>query len=259
MKISKWFKFKPAKEILVVLLSWIMVVSVFYIAFNAITTQRVALHFITFSIVGITMLGVAVPVAWNTLIMKRPLSDIGIKKDKLVLSIILGVVLSVIQYFLTINNLGVPGVKELIPLITMALAVGFYENIFYRGWVQLRMEECFGIIPGIILSAVIYCLYHIGYGMPLSELITLFIVGLVYSSIFRLTSNIFILFPFLTPTGALFTQIKDGLNIPFEATYGFLDVILLLVAVLVIVKKISKSKKALVFHKVKDYFIIAKQ
>ena len=259
MKISKWFKFKPAKEILVVLLSWIMVVSVFYIAFNVITTQRVALHFITFSIVGITLLGVLVPVAWNTLIMKRPLSDIGIKKDKLILSIILGVVLSVIQYFLTINSIGVPGMIELLPLITMALAVGFYENIFYRGWVQLRMEECFGIIPGVILSAVIYSLYHIGYGMPLSELITLFIIGLVYSSIFRLTSNVFILFPFLTPTGALFSQIKDGLSIPFEATYGFLDVILLLVAVLVIVKKISKSKKTLAFRKVRDYFMIAKQ
>lgn len=243
MNQSKLFKFKPTKEIFVVLTSWVMVVSAFYLAFNVITIERVALNFITFGIVGIILFGVSVPVIWTVLIKKRPLSELGIKRDKIVLSLILGIILSIIQYYLTINNIEIPVVKELIPLMTMAIAVGFYENIFYRGWVQLRMEEYFGIIPGIALSAVIYSIYHIGYGMPINEIITLFIVGLVYSVIFRLTSNIFILFPFLTPTGALFTQINDGLRIPFEATYGFADVFFFCVIILIAVNKISKGNK----------------
>ena len=242
MSKSKWFRFNPTKELLFVFLSWVMVVSVFYVAFNIITTQNVALHFITFGIIGIVAFGVTVPLVWNTLIMKRSLSNLGLKKDKLIVSIILGIVFSVIQYFLTIRNIETPAIRELIPLLTMALAVGFYENIFYRGWVQLRMEESFGILPGILFSAVIYSLYHIGYGMTSSELITLFIVGLVYSSIFRLTSNIFILFPLLTPTGALFSQIKEGLKLPFEATYGFANIILLCAIVIIVVYKLSKSK-----------------
>ncbi len=243
MSMSKLFKFKPTNEIFAVLVSWIMVVAAFYLAFNIITIQRVALNFITFGVIGIVLLGVSVPVIWTVIIKKRPLSELGIKRDKIVISIILGIILSVIQYFLTIKNIEVPAAKELIPLATMAIAVGFYENIFYRGWVQLRMEEYFGIIPGIVLSAVIYSLYHIGYGMPSNEIITLFIVGLVYSVIFRLTSNIFILFPLLTPTGALFTQIKDGLRIPFEATLGFADIILICMVILIVVNKVSKGKK----------------
>lgn len=250
MKASKWFKFKPTREIFAVLASWLMVVITFYTAFNIITIKHVALNFITFGIIGITLLGVVAPVVWTTLVKKRSLAQLGIKREKLVLSIIIGIILSLVQYFLTLKNIELPAIREFIPLLTMSIAVGFYENIFYRGWVQLRMEEYFGIIPGIILSAAIYAMYHVGYGMPLSEMIILFVVGIVYSVIFRLTANIFILFPFLTPSGALFTQIKDGLRLPFEATLGFADVILLCAAALIVINKISKGKKKQISRKV---------
>ncbi|HCF70306.1 MAG TPA: hypothetical protein DER33_01720 [Syntrophomonas sp.] len=69
----------------------------------------------------------------------------------------------------------------------------------------------------------------------------MFVIGLVYSSIFRLTSNILILYPFLTPNGALFTQIKEGLSIPFPATYGFLDVILFAIIGLALINKAHKK------------------
>ena len=93
----------------------------------------------------------------------------------------------------------------MVALATMVLAVGLYENIFYHGWVQMRMGEYFGVIPGIVLSAVIYSLYHIAYGMHIDEMLFLLVIGLVYSSIFRITSSVFILYPLLTPTGAMFT------------------------------------------------------
>lgn len=242
MNTSILFKFNPTKEIFAVLISWILVVSAFFTAFQVFTIQRVALNFITFGLIGITMFGIAVPVVWTVIVKKRTFSALGIKKDKLVISILLGIILSVVQYFLTIRNIELPVAGEFIPLITMSLAVGFYENIFYRGWVQLRMEECFGIIPGIVLSAVMYAIYHIGYGMPANEMIVLLVVGLVYSIIFRFTSNIFILFPFLTPTGALFTQIQDGLKLPFEATLGFADVIVLSVVILIMINYIRKRE-----------------
>lgn len=255
MSQSKLFKFQPTREILVVLFSWVMVVAVLHTAFQVFTTKLVAANFITFGIVGILLCGIMLPVVWNTLIMKRSLGAIGITKHKLALSLILGVILTVAQYFLTLKNIEIPGLYEMIPLVTMALAVGLYENIFYRGWVQLRMEEYFGIIPAILLSGIIYTLYHIGYGMTASEMKILFIVGIVYSTIFRLTGNIFILYPLLTPTGALFTQLQEGLRLPFPATYGFADVILAIIVGLVIVNRISKKSSASIMPKVKQYFM----
>lgn len=237
------FKFKPTKEIFVVLASWVAVVSAFYLAFNIFTTKMVALNFITFGVIGITLLGIAAPVLYTVLVRKRPLSDLGITKDNLVVSIVLGLAFSIVQYFMTLRNIEIPSMAEFTPLVTMSLAVGLYENIFFRGWVQRRMEEYFGAIPAILLSAVIYALYHIGYGMGTGEMVTLFIIGLVYSTIFRLTSNIFILYPFLTPTGALFSQLKEGLRLPLQSILGFADVIIVCVILLVFVSRIGKGKR----------------
>ena len=60
------------------------------------------------------------------------------------------------------------------PLAAPALAIGFFEAIFWRGWVLLRLEEAFDIIPAIVLGSVLYAANLIGYGMPASEMITLF-------------------------------------------------------------------------------------
>jgi len=240
---TKWFRFKPAKELWIVLLSWVLVTSTLYLSFQVITLKRVAAQFITFGIICITLFGIFVPLVWCTIVKKRSLSSLGIKKDKLAVSIVLCFAFAVIQYFMTLRTLTLPAFHTLLPLVVMSLAVGLYENIFYRGWVQLRMEECFGIIPGIILSAVIYCFYHIGYGMAADEFLLLFVIGLIYAAIFRLTCNIFILYPFLTPSGGLYSNIKDGLQMPFEATYGFILVIGLSAVGLIIIGKISKKMK----------------
>lgn len=245
MKIQNLFKFKPTKDLAVVLINYALIVAMFYLSFQIITIKNVAGQFITFGVAGILLLGILVPALYNTIIMKRPFSALGIKKEKLMLSISLCLVFSIIQYFLTLGNLVLPDFNLFLPLACMAVTVGFFENIFFRGFAQLRFEESFGIIPGIVLSAVIYCFYHIGYGMAGSEFVMLFIIGLIYSTIFRLTSNVFILFPLLTPMGAMFTNIKEGLTIPFEAIIGFSMVISFAVIGLMFINRFYKKKNKL--------------
>lgn len=126
----------------------------------------------------------------------------------------------------------------------MLLAVGLFENIFFRGFVQLEMEKAFGIVPSLILVSILYALYHIGYGMAWGEMYTLFYVGLVYALVFRLTKNIFVLYPLLTPAGALYTNLKEGLELPFEATYGFVIVIVIAITLMITIHKVNiKSPK----------------
>lgn len=237
MNTQNLFRFQPRKELAAVLLNYALIVAVFYLSFQVITIKNVAAQFITFGVIGILLLGILAPALYNTLVMKRPLSAVGIKKDKLLLSIGLCVVFSAVQYFLTLNRLETPEFRAFLPLAFMAITVGFFESVFFRGFAQLRFEESFGMIPGIILSALIYCLYHVGYGMAGSEYVTLFIIGLIYSAIFRLTSSIFILFPLLTPMGAVFTNIKEGLSIPFEAIIGFSMVVFFAVIGLIVIHK----------------------
>ena len=51
-----------------------------------------------------------------------------------------------------------------------------WEPFFVYGWLQLRFERAFGVIPGIALAAVCFGAYHIG-TFPLSGVVTLLGLG----------------------------------------------------------------------------------
>jgi membrane protease YdiL (CAAX protease family) len=113
-------------------------------------------------------------------------------------------------------------------LVALALAIGFFEAIFWRGWVLLRLEEAFGIIPAILVGLVLCAAYHIGYGMAASKMIALFFVGVMFAMVFRLTNNVFILWPIFQPMGQLVTLIRDGLTLPPMAALGVIEVLILM-------------------------------
>ncbi len=129
------------------------------------------------------------------------------------------------QYTGTFARTPLPPLASLLPLVALALAIGFFEALFWRGWVLLRLEEAFGIIPAILIGSAIYALYHIGYGMPASEMLFLFFIGIMFAVVFRLTKSILILWPVLQPMGQLVTLVKDGLSLPVLATLGFVEVL----------------------------------
>jgi hypothetical protein len=131
---------------------------------------------------------------------------------------------------------------QIVPLVTMALAVGLFEAIFFRGWLQLRFENAFGLVPGLIFGASCYSLYHIGYGMNFDELLFLFGLGLTFGAFFRLTKNIFVLWPFYSPIGGLYTNLSEGLTMPFEATYGFLLTLGIMAVVIAVSIWIQRSR-----------------
>lgn len=131
---------------------------------------------------------------------------------------------------------------SVVPLVTMALAVGLFEAIFFRGWLQLRFEVAFGLVLGLLLGALCYSLYHIGYGMPVEELLFLFGLGLTIGAFFRLTKSVFVLWPFYTPIGGLYTNLTEGLTLPFEATYGFLLTMGLMVGIIILANVLHKRE-----------------
>ncbi len=235
-----WFVWAPKPGLFLLLLSWLLVIGGLTLAFQIFTTEKVALNFITFGPITLLGFGIIIPVFW-TIKQKRSLETLGLTTKKLFLSLILGLLFALIQYYLTIANVILPPTIQLIPLIAMALTVGLFEAVFFRGWIQLRIEESFGIIPAIIIGALFYAFYHVGYGMYIDEILFLFFIGLLYAVAFRLTKNILILWPFFTPSGGFYANIKDGLVLPLEATYGFVLVLAIMVIVILTVAKKSNS------------------
>jgi hypothetical protein len=159
-------------------------------------------------------------------VRKRSLSDLGITTRWLWLSLGLQLVFAAVQYAGTLAQGGIPGFERFIPLLTLSLAIGFFEALFWRGWVLLRLEEAFGVIPAILLGSLLYAAYHVGYAMPLNEMVFLFFIGVMYAIAFRLTKNIFILWPVFQPMGQLVTLTKEGLELPLLSSLGFVEVLI---------------------------------
>jgi len=234
---------KPNKDLAVVALSWLLVVGALYTATIIVGSDVWGgmAYFALYAIVGALLFGVGLPLYWMVIVQRRPLSDLGITTRWLGVSILLQLTFAALQFMGTLAKAQLPPFEEFVPLIALALCIGFFEAFFWRGWVLLRLEESFGTIPAIILGSALYAAYHIGYGMPSSEMIFLFFIGIMFAVVFRLTKNIFVLYPIFQPMGQLVTLIKDGLKLPLLASVGFIEVLIVMLVLVWLAGRYQKK------------------
>ena len=159
-------RWKPNKDLAVVALSWLLVVGSLFTA-TVIVGSNVwggMAYFALYAVVGALLFGVGLPLYWMVIVRRRPLSDLGFTTRWLGLSLVLQMVFAALQFMGTLAKAQIPPFEEFLPLIALALCIGFFEAVFWRGWVLLRLEESFGTIPAILLGSALYAGYHIGYG-----------------------------------------------------------------------------------------------
>ena len=221
-------RWEPGRDLLIVLGSWILVVAALYTATVVVGSEAWGgiAYFLLYAVLGAGIFGVGIPLYWTVVVRQRPLSDLGITTRWLWPSLGLQLIFAAFQFAGTLARSGIPDFEQFIPLVALSLAIGFFEALFWRGWVLLRLEEAFGLIPAILLGSAMYAAYHIGYAMSLGEMVFLFFIGVMYAVAFRLTKNIFILWPLFQPMGQLVTLIKDGLDIPLLSSLGFIEVLI---------------------------------
>ena len=204
----------------------IAVVGLFRLAFGVFTTENTLGLFLSFG--GALVLGVAGPVAYTVWIRRRPLRALGFGLHNLRTTVVLALLFGSVQFAITLWGYGLPRPRDWVPLLVMALTVGVFESIFFRGFVQERLENSLGVGPAILGASILYALYHVGYGMRADEMLFLFGLGVVYAISYRLTQNVLVLWPLLTPLGSFFAQLEAGDlagELPWASIAGFADVL----------------------------------
>lgn len=225
-------KWKPTSDLWAVAFSYLLVVAGLYTA-TVLVGQEIAggmAYFGLYAILTATIFGLGIPIYWTVRVQRRPMDSLGITTKNWRISLGLQVGLAAVQFVGTLWRQELPPWSELLPLISLSLAIGFFEAVFWRGWVLQRLDEAFGMLPAIGIGSALYAAYHIGYAMPLNEMVFLFFIGLLYSTAFMLTRNILILWPLFQPMGQLSTLITDNLRLPTLASLGFIEVLALMFA-----------------------------
>ena len=156
----------------------------------------------------------------------RPLSDLGLTRSNLRAAVALGLVLGAVQFAMTLWGYALPQPVDWVPLLVLSLTVGFFEAVFFRGFIQTRLASSYGPIAGVGGASALYALYHVGYGMGPAEMLFLFGLGVVYGVAFATVRNIAVLWPLLIPLGSFYNNLQSSdIRMPWAAILGFADVL----------------------------------
>jgi membrane protease YdiL (CAAX protease family) len=202
---SRWFCWSPSSDTLVAVLTEIAMMAAYWTV-----THLLGRGWDVVLVLGIGAnlgLNVFFPVWWLTCHRRQPLSELGITTRRWLLSLLVGAGLAALSSF-RLRQMAA-GTDWLPHVLYNALIL--WEPFFVYGWLQLRFDRAFGIVPGVILAALSFAAYHIG-SYPPAELLTLLIAGLLYGVLFRLTSNLLILWPLLWSIGSSIGTLMGGMQ-----------------------------------------------
>ena len=83
----------------------------------------------------------------------------------------------------------------------------FFEEFFFRGFVQTRAEKRFGAVAAVILSGFLFSIYHLGYPgfRTVPDIVLLFAVGIGFALSYKLSGNNLFVAYFVNLPNALLT------------------------------------------------------
>ena len=163
-------------------------------------------------------LGCAVPWAYTLFVERGSPRDLGIRRDgavrALAVNLGMGVVLGMGLAFG--GDFERADGRDLTAASFTLLVGGLFELYLYYGFTHLRLERAFGVLPAIFGTAALYSLWHVGTELPLHDdpwrgLLFLFVVGVLYQSVFSLTRNLLSIWPFFFLSGVLTDFVRLGL------------------------------------------------
>lgn len=216
------------RDLVAIAVLYLSVVALMRLAFVVFTVADVLGLFLSFA--AALLLGVAGPLYYSVWLRRRPLSDLGLSGDNLRRTAVLALVFGGVQFALTLWGYDLPAAVDWVPLLCMSLVVGVFESVFFRGFVQNRLEEQLGPVLGIAAAAALYGGYHVGFGMGGNAILFLTGLGVVYAAAFALARSLLVLWPLLTPLGSFYANVQAGdIELPWASIAGFADVLGLMV------------------------------
>lgn len=139
------------------------------------------------------LLLVVFPVWWLCWHRGRPLQELGITSRYWKESVIISTLVA-IPFLWTILTQFLPVYGAALVPHFIGNALILWEPFFVFCWLELRFGKAFGLIPGIVLAGGCFAAYHIGtYPPPL--IVSLFVFGMLFAAIFRLTDNLLSMWP----------------------------------------------------------------
>lgn len=200
---SPWFTWAPTCDTGVAALTTLAMMALYWTTTQILTSGwSVVLVFGLLTNLGLNTL---FPLWWIAIHRRQPLSELGLTTRHWLSSLLVGLVLA---------GFSAQGLKPYLAGVywlphLIFNAVVLWEPFFVFGWLQLCYERAFGILPAVLLAALSFAAYHIG-TYPPAGLLVMLVSGLFFATIFRLTTNLLIVWPLAWGVGSSFGTLMGG-------------------------------------------------
>lgn len=120
----------------------------------------------------------------------------------------------------------------LVPLIMTT----FFEEFLFRGFFQNKFEKEFDTITAILVSGLMFSLYHVGYPRfrTFEDILLLFAVGIGFAAAYKLSGNNLIVAYFVNLPNAFVTYMLKFEQFPKMTMYSTMASIITLCIILVV-------------------------
>jgi membrane protease YdiL (CAAX protease family) len=155
--------------------------------------------------------GFAIPWGYTLLVERRGPAALGLRRERWAVSLTINLALGILFSLLIVFQADLRAMNW--PEFGKAAVVvngagGLFELFLFYGFIHLRLKKAFGMIPAILVTSVLYVAWHVGTQLPLepdpvAAAAKLFAVGVMYQSVFSLTYNLLIIWPFFHFSGVM--------------------------------------------------------
>jgi len=227
-------KWTPSIDSIVAVFTLIAMWMSFYVMYH---TESLVVKVVVFGLFGNIICCVGIPVIYTLLFRKENIKAMGITTENLIPGLIISVGLAFGDF------------QELLPLLEGSNWVPqllfnilvFWEPFFIFGWLQARFHKDFGIIPSIFFAGISLCIYHIG-SFPVHLIIEYLITGIVFSLIYSVMQNIFVMWPIFWCVGATVGTIKGKMEFNWSFVCFNLGILIIQIVIIYVCTKMQKRK-----------------
>ncbi len=136
---------------------------------------------------------------------------------------------------------------NLLPMgIVPLIMTTFFEEFLFRGFFQNKFEKEFGTIIAILVSGLMFSLYHIGYPRfrTIEDILLLFAVGIWFATAYKLSGNNLIVAYFVNLPNAFVTYMLKYEQFPKMTMFSTISsIITLWIIVVVFIMPMRTNKK----------------
>lgn len=135
---------------------------------------------------------------------------------------------------------------QLLPMgVVPLIMTTFFEEFLFRGFVQERIEQCFGWLLAIIISGMMFSFYHLGYPgfRTIGDILLLFVVGVGFAIAYNLSGNNLFVSYFVNLPNAFVTYLLKHKQFPTMYLSTTIAAVITLALILIIFYGLQKNKK----------------